>query len=211
MSEIDVTKLKEMIKALNNAKYKNDDEEEVSFLETPIKISIGASTAKLAIAFATAINSLEDAVTGQLPDAVIDFYNDTDFPTEESEKTEKEETTVAKAKAKEVAKKEEPKAKEAVKKEAPKAKEAAKKETTKKSGKKEPTPLSVFGHKGNSQAAKIDALLAPGKSVTLEELVKGSGRSELGVKGHIKHLIETRNLTINVKDNVYRYVKNASK
>jgi hypothetical protein len=210
---IDVKVLKDMIKALNAATYKNDEGEDVSFLETPIKITIGTSADKLAIAFAAAVNSIDDEITGQLPDEVIDFYNDTDFPTEEesqsSEKEEEEPVTKKTPAAKAApAKKEAPK-KEAEK--APAKKEAVKEAPKKTTKKKEPAQLSVFGHKMNTQASKLDALLAPGKSISLADLVKGSGRSELGVKSHIKHLIESRNLTINEKDGVYRYVKNASK
>jgi hypothetical protein len=207
MSKINPEELKEAVKLLNTSSYENEDGEKVSFLETKIK-AIGVSTDKLAFLFAKAIFDMEDDVAQKLPEFIIDFYNDNEFPSEEPteeepEKTKKEESAVKKTEEKKTETK-----KEAPKKEAPK-KEAPKKEAPKKvAKKKEPAELSVFGHKMGSQAAKLDALLGTGKKISLEDLSKQSGRSELGVKSHIKHLIETRKLTINVKDNIYQYMKN---
>lgn len=53
----------------------------------------------------------------------------------------------------------------------------------------------------------LDDLLAPGVAISLEDLVAKSGRSKLGVKGHIKHLIDSRELLIENKDGVYRLIK----
>lgn len=197
MSKINPEELKEAVKLLNTSSYENEDGEKVSFLETKIK-AIGVSTDKLAFLFAKAIFDMEDDVAQKLPEFIIDFYNDNEFPSEEPteeepEKTKKEESAVKKTEEKKTETK----------------KEAPKKEVPKKvAKKKEPAELSVFGHKMGSQAAKLDALLGTGKKISLEDLSKQSGRSELGVKSHIKHLIETRKLTINVKDNIYQYMKN---
>ncbi len=197
MSKITPEELKEAVKLLNTSSYENEDGEKVSFLETKIK-SNGVSTDKLAFLFAKAIFDMEDDVAQKLPEFIIDFYNDNEFPSEEPteeepEKTKKEESAVKKTEEKKTETK----------------KEAPKKEVPKKvAKKKEPAELSVFGHKMGSQAAKLDALLGTGKKISLEDLSKQSGRSELGVKSHIKHLIETRKLTINVKDNIYQYMKN---
>ena len=179
MSKVDAVKLKEIIKILNAATYVDENDAEMSFLETNIK-TVGVSTDALFKAFSDAIEGLPDEVSPELPDDVIDFYNATISGAEAEPEPE---APKAKAKA------EEPK------KDKPKAS-------------KEKAELSIFGHKKVSQAGTLDALLAPGKSISLEDLSKQSGRSILGVKSHIKHLMESRNLTINVKDNMYRYVKN---
>jgi outer membrane biosynthesis protein TonB len=192
MSNIDFKQLKEMVKALNEAVYLAEDNSEVEFLEEKIKIA-GVSTEKLKDSFIQAIATMDEDVQQVLPDEISDYYNDLISEDPEPEPEPEPEKPSKKTSAKEEKKKE---------------KEKAKKEPGKK---KEPAELSVFGHKMNTQAAKLDALLAPGKSISLEELIKGSGRSALGVKSHIKHLIEARGLTINVKDNMYRYVKNPSK
>jgi outer membrane biosynthesis protein TonB len=181
-----------MVKALNEAVYLAEDNSEVEFLEEKIKIA-GVSTEKLKDSFIQAIATMDEDVQQVLPDEISDYYNDLISEDPEPEPEPEPEKPSKKTSAKEEKKKE---------------KEKAKKEPGKK---KEPAELSVFGHKMNTQAAKLDALLAPGKSISLEELIKGSGRSALGVKSHIKHLIEARGLTINVKDNMYRYVKNPSK
>jgi outer membrane biosynthesis protein TonB len=192
MSNIDFKQLKEMVKALNEAVYLAEDNSEVEFLEDKIKIA-GVSTEKLKDSFIQAIATMDEDVQQVLPDEISDYYNDLISEDPEPEPEPEPEKPSKKTSAKEEKKKE---------------KEKAKKEPGKK---KEPAELSVFGHKMNTQAAKLDALLAPGKSISLEELIKGSGRSALGVKSHVKHLIEARGLTINVKDNMYRYVKNPSK
>jgi outer membrane biosynthesis protein TonB len=192
MSNIDFKQLKEMVKALNEAVYLAEDNSEVEFLEEKIKIA-GVSTEKLKDSFIQAIATMDEDVQQVLPDEISDYYNDLISEDPEPEPEPEPEKPSKKTSAKEEKKKE---------------KEKAKKEPGKK---KEPAELSVFGHKMNTQAAKLDALLAPGKSISLEELIKGSGRSALGVKSHVKHLIEARGLTINVKDNMYRYVKNPSK
>ncbi|MFA5397941.1 MAG: hypothetical protein WC346_18160, partial [Methanogenium sp.] len=62
------------------------------------------------------------------------------------------------------------------------------------------------GHHEGSQAAALDNLLAPCKSISLEDLNKKSGRSILGVKSHIKHLREARGLNISEKDGMYQYI-----
>ena len=197
MSKVDAVKLKEIIKILNAATYVDENDAEMSFLETNIK-TVGVSTDALFKAFSDAIEGLPDEVSPELPDDVIDFYNATISGAEAEPEPE-----APKAKAKPEAPKVKAKA------EAPKAKakaEEPKKDKPKAS--KEKAELSIFGHKKVSQAGTLDALLAPGKSISLEDLSKQSGRSILGVKSHIKHLMESRNLTINVKDNMYRYVKN---
>jgi hypothetical protein len=192
MSNIDFKQLKEMVKALNEAVYLAEDNSEVEFLEDKIKIA-GVSAEKLKDSFIQVIASLDEDVQQVLPDEISDYYNDIISEDPEPEPEPEPEKPSKKTSAKEEKKKE---------------KEKAKKEPGKK---KEPAELSIFGHKMNTQAAKLDALLAPGKSISLEELIKGSGRSALGVKSHIKHLIEARGLTINVKDNMYRFVKNPTK
>ena len=193
MSKFDFNELKDMVKALNEAVYETEDGSEVKFLDDKIKIA-GVSAEKLKDSFIQAIASLDEDVQQVLPDEISDYYND--LISEDDPEADPEPEP------------EKPAKKTAAKDDKKKEKEKAKKEPGKK---KEPAELSVFGHKMNTQAAKLDALLSPGKSISLEELIKGSGRSALGVKSHIKHLIDARGLTINVKDNMYRYVKNPSK
>ena len=193
MSKFDFNELKDMVKALNEAVYETEDGSEVKFLDDKIKIA-GVSAEKLKDSFIQAIASLDEDVQQVLPDEISDYYND--LISEDDPEADPEPEP------------EKPAKKTAAKDDKKKEKEKAKKEPGKK---KEPAELSVFGHKMNTQAAKLDALLSPGKSISLEELIKGSGRSALGVKSHIKHLIDARGLTINIKDNMYRYVKNPSK
>jgi len=161
--------LKKMAKALNEATY---GEEGASFLEKKLK-TIAVSKAALAIAFDKAIRDIDDEITGELPEEIIDFYNANfsevagEEPTPEP--TEKKETKApAEKKAKKV------------------------------------TELSVFGHKLGSQAATLDDLLNTGKPITLEDLSKKSGRSLLGVKGHIKHLTQDKGVSSEVKDGGYQ-------
>jgi len=182
VKKIDFEELKKMAKVLNQATYENGDGEETSFLEKKLKI-IGVTKEALAGALDAAVQGLDDDVTSLLPDEVIDFYN-TNFSDEGGE---------AAAKA------------PAAKKAAPATKAPEKKTAEKK--KAEPKELSCFGHKKGSQAAALDDLLNTGKKISLDDLSKKSGRSPLGVKGHIKHLQVDRKLKIEEKEGIYVLVK----
>ena len=180
VKKVDFEELKKMAKALNQVTYEVGDGEETSFLEKKLKI-IGVTKEALAGAFDAAVQGLDDDVTSLLPDEVIDFYN-ANFSDEGGEAAGEEAPPEKKPAAK-----------------APEKKPAAKKSA--------PKELSCFGHKKGSQAAALDDLLNTGKKISLDDLAKKSGRSPLGVKGHIKHLQVDRKLKIEEKDGVYVLVK----
>jgi len=193
VKKLDFEELKKMAKALNQATYDAGDEE-APFLEKKLKI-IGVTKEKLAADFDAAIQGIDDDATSLLPDEIIDFYN-ANFSDEGGDKGgeggeggDGEEAP--------------PEKKAAAK--APEKKAAEKKPAEKK--KAEPKELSCFGHKKGTQAAAIDELLNTGKKISLDDLAKKSGRSPLGVKGHIKHLQVDRKLKIEEKDGVYVLVK----
>jgi hypothetical protein len=190
VKKIDFEELKKMAKALNQATYDAGDEE-ASFLEKKLKI-IGVTKEKLAADFDAAIQGIDDDATSLLPDEIIDFYN-ANFSDEGEEGGEEggEEAP--------------PEKKKAATKVAPEKKAAEKKPAEKK--KTAPKELSCFGHKKGTQAAAIDELINTGKKISLDDLAKKSGRSPLGVKGHIKHLQVDRKLKIEEKDGVYVLVK----
>jgi len=188
VKKIDFEELKKMAKALNQATY-DAGEEEAPFLEKKLKI-IGVTKEALAGAFDAAVQGLDDDVTSLLPDEVIDFYN-ANFSDEGGEAAGEAAPPEKKPAAKAPEKK-------------PAAKAPEKKPAAKKSAPKE---LSCFGHKKGSQAAALDDLLNTGKKISLDDLAKKSGRSPLGVKGHIKHLQVDRKLKIEEKDGVYVLVK----
>jgi len=193
LAKLDSDVLKAMVKELNGATYDKDGTATL-FLVKKIK-TIAVTKEALAVAFDAAIQSIVEAdLAANLSEEIIDYYNENFVDAEEegAEKAEEpppapvKEKTPTKAPAKEKAAA------------APKAEKPPKE-------KKEKTAveLSCFGHKIGSQAALLDDLLAPGTPISLEELSKKSGRSNLGVKSHVKHLIDARKLTIEVKDNMY--------
>lgn len=193
LAEIPFDKLKEMAKKINQAVY-DEDGEKKKFLEKPIK-TIGVSKETLATEFAKAVEGMADELIELFSkdyQEIAVFYNDNDFLPEVASTEKKTETTEKKKEEKAA-----PKEKE--KKSAPKA-DKPPKETKK-------AELSIYGHKIGSQAAVIDDLISSGKSISLEELSKKSGRSVLGVKSHIKHLGEARGLTIEEKEGSYRLIK----
>ena len=190
LEAIDLKVLKEMAVALNEATYGEGEH----FVTGKGVKTVAVSKEGLAKAFDEAIRAIPDDFVNELPGEIIDFYNEyfseaegTDAGADAPPAAEKKEKPVKEKKEKPVKEKKEkvPRAK----------KEKASKE------------LSCFGHKVGTQSAVIDELLLPGKPVSLEDLSKESGRSKLGVKGHIKHLVDSRGLVIENKDGVYRYIK----
>jgi biotin operon repressor len=209
LEKIDFDQLKKMAVALGSASYTGEDGKEMLFLGGKKLKTIAISKEDLAKKFDEAIKSIPDEIVNDLPDAIIDFYNDF-FASESSSETAgaeagaasetKEEKAEEKAEEKPEEKKEKP-AKEKKEKPAKEKKEKPAKE------KKAPAELSVFGHKKGSQAAALDDLLNTGESVSLADLSAKSGRSALGVKSHIKHLISDRGLKIEEKEGVYKLIK----
>jgi hypothetical protein len=191
LAKLDLDVLKVMVKELNGATYDVDGTATL-FLSKKIK-TIAVTKEGLATAFDTAIQGIVEAdLATNLPEEIIDYYNE-NFVDEEGAESEKaaepapaKEKTAAKAPAKEKAAA------------APKAEKPVKEKKAKVA-----VELSCFGHKIGSQAAALDNLLAPGKPISLEELSKKSGRSLLGVKSHIKHLQDARKLVIESKDGTY--------
>jgi len=74
MSKINMEKLKEIVKELNAATYSDGEGNDVPFLDTKIKI-LGVTPEKLQAAFETAIGDMDDSITGNLSESIIDYYN----------------------------------------------------------------------------------------------------------------------------------------
>ena len=183
LAKLDLEVLKAMVKELNGATYDVDGTATL-FLSKKIK-TIAVTKEGLATAFDTAIQGIVEAeLAVNLPEEIIDYYNENFVDEEGAEAAEKKEKAAAPAKEKKTP--------------TPKAEKPAKEKKVKAA-----VELSRFGHKIGSQAAALDDLLAPGKPISLEELSKKSGRSALGVKSHIKHLQDSRKLVIEVKDGMY--------
>lgn len=192
LEKIDFAQLKKMALALNTAKYA-DGEEEKNFYTGKTLKTIAISKEDLAKSFDLAIRSIADEVVNDLPGEIIDFYNEF-FPPESAEAAPEKPAEAAPEKP----------AKEK-KEKAPKAPKEPKPPKEKKE--KKEVELSVFGHKVGTQSAALDDLLAAGESISLDDLSKKSGRSPLGVKGHIKHLRDSRKLVIEEKEGMYKYIK----
>jgi len=191
LAKLDLDVLKAMVKELNGATYDVDGTATL-FLSKKIK-TIAVTKEGLATAFDTAIQGIVEAeLAVNLPEEIIDYYNENFVDEEGAEAAEKKEKAAAPAKEKAAAPAKEKKTP------TPKAEKPAKEKKVKAA-----VELSRFGHKIGSQAAALDDLLAPGKPISLEELSKKSGRSALGVKSHIKHLQDSRKLVIEVKDGMY--------
>ncbi len=231
LENVEFGHLKKMATMLNNATFVTPNGEERLFLGGK-KIKIVAITKEdLAKRFDEAIQSIPDEIVNDLPEEIIEFYNEffaddpEDFAEEggqeEPEEPEEPEESEEPEEPEEPEESEEPEEPEEVE-----AKEevivpeksptrgrppkAPKKEEGEKPAKpkKAPAEKSVFGHKKGSQAAMLDELLNTGEPITLAELAEKSGRSPFGVKSHIKHLIADCGLTIEVKEGVYRLIKN---
>jgi len=187
LAKLDLEVLKAMVKELNGATYDVEGTATL-FLSKKIK-TIAVTKEALATSFDTAIQGIVEAdLAANLPEEIIDYYNENFVDAEEAEKPA--DPPAAKGKAATAAKEK--------KTPTPKAEKPVKEKKA-----KEPVELSCFGHKVGSQAAALDDLLAPGKPISLEELSKKSGRSNLGVKSHVKHLQDARKLDIEIKENMY--------
>ena len=196
LDKIQVDVLKKMAAALNVATYEAEGAAKLFLGGKKIK-TVAVAKEGLAKAFDEAIRSINDEIVNNLPEEIIDFYNEF-F----SEATEAEISGEAPAAADPAAA---PAA--AAPAAAPKPVKEKKEKVVKEKKAKVAKELSCFGHKVGTQSAALDELLAPGNPISLDDLVAKSGRSLLGVKGHIKHLQESRGLKIEVKDNIYQLVK----
>jgi hypothetical protein len=191
VAKIDFDQLKKMAIALGAAKYEDAEGDQISFYKGKKLKTIAISKEDLAKSFDAAIKSVDDEVVNDLPEDIIDFYNEffgEEAPEGEEEKPEEAPEPVPEKPAKKTEKAEKP------------VKEKPVKE-------KKVVELSVYGHKLGTQAAALDDLIALGKPISAEELSKKSGRSLLGSKGHVKHLIDSRGLKIVEKDGMYQLVK----
>jgi biotin operon repressor len=189
LAKLDFDALKKMAVALCEAETEDGEK---FYIGKRLK-TIAISKENLAKDFDAAIKSVSDEVVNDLPEDIIDFYNE--FFGEESGDGDDES---AEKPAKEKKEKAEKPAKE--------KKEKAEKPAKEKKA-KDPVELSCFGHKVGSQAAALDDLLEGGKSISLTDLSAKSGRSALGVKSHIKHLQDARGLKIEEKNGVYKLIK----
>jgi len=182
LDKIQVDVLKKMAAALNVATYEAEGVAKLFLGGKKIK-TVAVAKEGLAKAFDEAIRSINDEIVNNLPEEIIDFYNE--FFSEATEAEITGEAPVA----------------------TPKPVKEKKEKVVKEKKVKVAKELSCFGHKVGTQSAALDELLAPGNPISLDDLVAKSGRSLLGVKGHIKHLQESRGLKIEVKDNIYQLVK----
>jgi len=178
LAKLDFDALKKMAVALCEAETEDGEK---FYIGKRLK-TIAISKENLAKDFDAAIKSVSDEVVNDLPEDIIDFYNE--FFGEESGDGDDE----------------------SAEKPAKEKKEKAEKPAKEKKA-KDPVELSCFGHKVGSQAAALDDLLEGGKSISLTDLSAKSGRSALGVKSHIKHLQDARGLKIEEKNGVYKLIK----
>lgn len=157
--------------------------------------TIAVSKEQLAQGFDGAIRGINDEIINDLPEEIITFYNEYFSEATEEEASGAEEGT-------EGAGEEGTEGAEtaAAPAEKPEKKKAKKEKTEKPKKEKKEVEKSVFGHKLGSQAAMLDDLLKDGNGTTIKELSEKSGRSELGVKSHIKHLEDDRGLFFEKKD-----------
>jgi hypothetical protein len=220
LDQIDVKELYEAVKQLNK------------FPLLKKKVPVVGKKELVVKRFEEAVLSIPQADAQNIPEFATNFYNklfaDEVDETREQPEGEAKDPNVLLAEQKERERKEEEemtkkkteaekkanaakKTTTAVKKDVPKKKEepkkVAKKEVPKKVKKEKVMGLSCFGHQVGSQSAKIDELLNSGKWMTPNDLMKASGRNLRGVKGHIKHLIETKRAVIECKDGNYRVKK----
>ena len=193
LDKIQVDVLKKMAAALNVATYEAEGAAKLFLGGKKIK-TVAVAKEGLAKAFDEAIRNINDEIVNNLPEEIIDFYNEFFSEATQAEIAgEVPAATAAPAAAAPAA--------------APKPVKEKKEKVVKEKKVKVAKELSCFGHKVGTQSAALDELLAPGNPISLDDLVAKSGRSLLGVKGHIKHLQESRGLKIEVKDNIYQLVK----
>ena len=150
---MDRAKLKEMIEKLN----------ECGVLEKKLKLDAKSKTSDLASAFIKAVATVPDEIESQIPDDVILFYNDAvvEAKTEVVDEPKKEDKVKAPAKP------------------APKAARTAVKAPAKKAAAKvlaKPAPKEKLAKtaRAESNAAKIEAMLAKGGK-TLEQMTEITG------------------------------------
>lgn len=193
---IDIGELKEAVKLLNNSGLAPDK----------IKV-IGLSKENMVKKFTEQVFAVPDEKGDELPDDVINLYNsimETDkadggeaqaaAPVPAAPAPEKKEKTAAPAK------KEKPAA-------------AEKKEKVPKEKKvKEPKPdepKSIFGHKLNSQAGKIDGAIEKGSS--MEDICKAAGSNPGRVRNHIQYLRKVKEVNVILEEGIYKVGKKAGK
>jgi hypothetical protein len=168
--------------------------------------TIAVSKEQLAQGFDEAIRRIDDEIINDLPEEIINFYNEYfSEATEEEASGAEEEASGAEEGAEGTegaaiapAPAEKPEKEKRTKKE--KVEKPKKEKVEKPKKEKKEVEKSVFGHKLGSQAAMLDDLLKDGNETTIKELSEKSGRSELGVKSHIKHLEDDRGLFFEKKD-----------
>lgn len=197
LDKIQVDVLKKMAAALNVATYEAEGVAKLFLGGKKIK-TVAVAKEGLAKAFDEAIRNINDEIVNNLPEEIIDFYNE--FFSEATQAEIAGEAPAATADPAAAPAAAAPAA-------APKPVKEKKEKVVKEKKVKVAKELSCFGHKVGTQSAALDELLAPGNPISLDDLVAKSGRSLLGVKGHIKHLQESRGLKIEVKDNIYQLVK----
>lgn len=194
---IDNNELKEMVKALNTSGL------------APEKIKVvGLSKDAMVKKFAEQVYAVPDDKADELPDAVINFYN----KVMETDKTEGEGTgegegDAAAAAAEQAAPAAAPEKKTKEKKEK-KAKEPKAPKEPKPKKEKVEEPKSIFGHKLNSQAGKIDGAIEKGSS--MEDICKAAGSNPGRVRNHIQYLRKVKNIEVILEEGIYK-VKKAGK
>lgn len=197
LATINLDELKKFAGELNKLVHEKSGE---PFLTGKKIKTIAVSKEQLAQGFDEAIRGINDDIINDLPEEIINFYNTyfSEASEEEAAGAEAGEGEAGEGEAEGAEAPAAPEKEKKGKKEKEKKPPKEKKEKVKKE--KKEVEKSVFGHKLGSQAAALDDLLKDGNETTIKELSDKSGRSELGVKSHIKHLEDDRGLHFEKKD-----------
>ncbi len=195
---VDGTKARAAIKALNEIAA---DLEQFGYVK--IK-TIGVKNADLAAAFVEAVLKVPDDQKGDLPEVVIELYNEIatggdgggEQKAEEAEKAAPAEG----AEKPEAEKPEKVKAEKSKKEKPPKDPNAPK---------RPPPPkgeLTTWGHVKGTQAGNIDEVLQDGEGHSLQEIAEKVNCSIVRVKRHLVHLKSDRGLPFEEKDGFLKVV-----
>ncbi len=200
LTEIDLTQLRECIKALND----------LDLLDSKIK-TIGVKKENLVEAFAEAIEEFGEDSKKQkkIPTKCVELFNFIYEDEKEEEKEEEEEEEEEEEKEEEEKEEEEKEEEKPTKKVTSKKEKESKflicskkveKKEKKVKPKKAPKELAPYGSGAASMAGKIEFALA--KKATIKEIQEATGASVTRIRGHFQYL-KGKGFTINSKDGKY--------
>ena len=179
--EINVKELKAAIKELNDT----------GFLRKRLK-TIG-TTVDLATNFGKAIDGLDDTIQKNLPGGVCEMYNSL-FDDEKVEENDVEEDDSEEDDSEEDVEEDDVPIKPIKKEKKSKEEKPVKEKKT--PPKRDPdAPKAVYGSGLESQAGKIEEMIAKGKS-TIDQIVEKTGATKSRIKSHIKYLRDKKELDV---------------